>query len=270
MTRHLLAIFAHPDDEAFNGAGSFAMLTDARHNVTLVCATRGEAGQISDPTLATQETLGAVREAELHDAMAHVGVRDIRFLNFRDSGMQGSQDNAHPHAFINADPGGVAKRLLDIIDDVQPDAVLTFGPEGVYGHPDHLMMHRTATAAIALANGRSLIADPIALYYSAVPRSRIQRMAQRQDGPFRQMPPEMLALLGTPDDQITTERDVSSVLERKLAAIMAHRTQIGPDGPYRGLPRDEVHRYLSTERFQRAAMPYAPSSSRYILDDGHL
>jgi len=83
--QHFLAILAHPDDEAFGAAGSFATLTDDGARVTLVCATRGEVGEISDPALATPETLGAVREKELFTAMSKVGVSDVRFLDYRDS-----------------------------------------------------------------------------------------------------------------------------------------------------------------------------------------
>src|SRR3954462_9366275 len=102
VLNRLLAIFAHPDDEGMGSAGTFAAVTDSGGNVTLVCATRGEAGQIPEPALATPETLGAVREQELRAAMAALNVFDIRFLGFRDSGMKGTVDNDNPRAFVNA------------------------------------------------------------------------------------------------------------------------------------------------------------------------
>jgi N-acetyl-1-D-myo-inositol-2-amino-2-deoxy-alpha-D-glucopyranoside deacetylase len=149
--KRLLVLFAHPDDEAFGSAGSFAYLADRGATVTLIDATRGEEGEISDPMLATPQNLGEVREKELRTAMAQVGVTDVRFLDYRDSGMAGTEENKNPRAFMNANPADVAAHLREVIDELKPDAVLTFGPDGVYGHPDHKMISRTATAAVLTA-----------------------------------------------------------------------------------------------------------------------
>jgi N-acetyl-1-D-myo-inositol-2-amino-2-deoxy-alpha-D-glucopyranoside deacetylase len=249
--QHLLAILAHPDDEAFGSAGTFAFLTDHGAQVTLVCATRGEVGEISDPALATPENLGAVREQELKTAMSKVGVSDVRFLDYRDSGMDGTDDNKNPRAFVNAGVVAVTDRLRGIIDEIKPDAVLTFAADGVYGHPDHLMISRTATAAVLTADW-----ETPALYYTAIPREMFEEMAAREVGPFADMAAEVVARMGTPSAEIHLWIDVKSELERKLACLMAHRTQMGEDGPLADLPRDIVMAAMSVETYLRVPLPW--------------
>jgi LmbE family N-acetylglucosaminyl deacetylase/predicted GIY-YIG superfamily endonuclease len=250
----VLAIFAHPDDETFSSGGTFAALTDAGHAVTLVCATRGEVGEISDPALATPETLAAVREQELRSAMEIVGVDDIRFLDFRDSGMAGTDENHDPRAFVNADDQHVIAQLAAILRELRPAIVITFGPDGIYGHPDHLKIHRVATEAVVRYG--STVAHGPALYYQAIPRERIIEMAKRDRGPFSQMSEEELARFGVPLAEITTVIDVSAQYDRKLAAIGAHKTQFPTDGPFSELPPDEVRSFLATERFQLVDVPW--------------
>jgi N-acetyl-1-D-myo-inositol-2-amino-2-deoxy-alpha-D-glucopyranoside deacetylase len=245
----LLAIYAHPDDEASTAAGTFAAFADRGGQVTLICATRGEVGEISDPALATPETLGSVREGELISAMSHVGVTDVRFLDYRDSGMAGTAENDDPRAFVQADDAEVVGRLLEIMREIDPDIVLTFGEDGVYGHPDHLKIHRDATAAVRAFANESGDSGP-ALYYTAIPRERIQAMAQRNPGAFVQMTPEEIANLGTPSELITTEIDVSDQYDRKRAALFSHVTQISPQGPWRELPPETIREYMSVERFR--------------------
>lgn len=252
MTKTVLAIFAHPDDEAFGCAGTFARVVRNGGTVTLVCATRGEVGMIREGAIATRETLGAVRETELRTAMGMIGVNDVRFLDYRDSGMSGSDENAHPDAFINQSEPIVSERLAEIINEVRPSVVLTFGPDGIYGHPDHLMAHRTATAAFNSAT----LAAQAALYYNAISRERIKRMAERTDGPFRDLSAEQLDAMGIPEAEITTSIDVSELIDLKLAVIRAHRTQVAPDGPFDGFDPTEVRSMLAIERFRQVSPPF--------------
>lgn len=251
QSQHLLAILAHPDDEAFGASGVFAFLRDRGAAVTLVCATRGEVGEISDPALATPENLGAVREQELRDAMSHVNVSDVRFLDYCDSGMEGTDDNNNPRAFANTKPVVIAGQLRAIIDEIKPTAVLTFGPDGVYGHPDHLMVSRTTTAAVLTSDW-----ETPALYYFAMPRELFEAMAARETGPFADMAAEVIARMGTPSDRIDVWVDVKPQLERKWAALMAHRTQMSPEGPMPDVPRDLVRASLAVETFLRIPLPW--------------
>ena len=271
----MLFIYAHPDDESFGCGGTIAVLTDRGIPVTIVCATRGEAGEISDPALATPETLGEVRERELRNAMATVGVTDIRFLDYRDSGMAGTPENQDPRAFVQAPEGEVVDRLLRLIRELRPETVVTFGPEGIYGHPDHRYAHRVARAAVLTAGDGRVGSDAgepwcvRGLAYNAVPRERIQRLAQRPNGPFRRLTPEEMAEMGTPRSEITTVIDVSDFRERKERAIRAHVTQVGEGGPMSDMPRDEVEQILSREHFVRAMLPWDEDGAppRDLLDD---
>ena len=262
----VLFAYAHPDDEAFGSAGSIALLTGRGVPVVLVCATRGEAGEISDPRLATRETIGAVREAELRAAMAVVGVADIRLLGYRDSGMAGTAENDDPRAFVNAPLPEVVAQLAAQIRAVRPTTVVTFGPDGIYGHPDHIYTYRATAAAVEVAadpDQPTGLGEPWrvdALYFNAIPRERIEAMAERSDGPFRSMPPEERAKLGTPEAEIDTIVDVADLRERKVRAIRAHQTQVGEGGPMANLPPEQVAQFLSREFFRRAPLPWEVSA----------
>lgn len=261
----LLAIFAHPDDEASTVAGTFALMSERGGAVTLVCATRGEVGEISDPALATPETLGSVREGELRSAMALVGVSDVRFLDYRDSGMAGTDDNRNPLAFMNADDEEVVGRLVEIMGETEPDVVITFGPEGVYGHPDHLKVHHAATGAVMRYGQRAERTGP-ALYYVAFPREPFLEMARQRPDLFDGLSEEMIATFGTPEASITTVIDVSAYVDAKVAAILAHRTQFRADGPWSELSEEMQREFLGTERFVHVPLPWTPPNTDPLID----
>ena len=253
----VLACFAHPDDEGFASGGLLAMLAAGGARVTLVCATNGDVGEISDPTLATPENLWQVRQQELRNAMAITGVNDLRFLDYRDSGMDGTDDNRHPNAYCNADSDVVVSHLAGVIRETNPHAVLTHDPSGGYGHPDHKTMCAHATAAVQRA------ADPDGftplLYYVCFPRGVFQRWWQEMidrgiEPPFAV---DAIDSLGTPDDDVTTTVDVSSWVATKLASLACHRTQISADGPFERLPEDVVHRLMGIEYYQLVTPPGA-------------
>src|ERR671932_2725290 len=124
--RSLLALFAHPDDEAFGSGGTLARYAAEGVAVALVCATRGEVGEIADPALATPETLGDVREAELRCAARALGVGELLFLGYRDSGMAGTPTNEDPRALARAPAEEVVARLVGIIRRLRPQVLVTF------------------------------------------------------------------------------------------------------------------------------------------------
>jgi LmbE family N-acetylglucosaminyl deacetylase len=213
MSQTLLALFAHPDDEAFGTGGTIAHYASDGTCVTLVCTTRGEVGEIAEGTGATPETLGEVREGELRCAADSMGISELIFLGYRDSGMVDTSENADPRAYINAPAEEVVPRLVGIIRRVQPQVVITFEPNGGYGHPDHIAIHRHTVAAFHAAADPSRYPDQgpawqaDRLFYTAIPRSFFLRMRD-----------EMAALgmdasqfdrfeeggaRGWPDDQVT-------------------------------------------------------------------
>ncbi|MBX6341996.1 MAG: PIG-L family deacetylase, partial [Thermomicrobiaceae bacterium] len=173
-----MAIFAHPDDEAFGCGGALARYA-RDHRVVLVSATRGEQGEISDPSLATRATLAEVRERELREAARVLGVDDVRFLGYRDSGMEGKVDD--PRALVNADEREVVGRLVAILREVQPAVVITFEPSGGYGHPDHVAISRLATLAVDAGSDAAAYPDagppasPTRLFYSGIPRGLLRQ-----------------------------------------------------------------------------------------------
>ena len=271
----LLAVYAHPDDEAFGTGGSLSRYAAAGVNVILVCATRGEVGEISDPSYATPQTLGQVREDELRCAAETMGIAEVIFLNYRDSGMVDTPENQDSRAFINAPAENVVRALVAIIRRTQPDIILTFEPNGGYGHPDHIAIHRHTVAAFQVAAdaarypelGNAWQAER--LFYTAIPRQFFTRLYgyMRAQG----IDPEEMARFderGWPDDQINVTIDVSSTVEDKWDALHCHRTQFGPKNLFRRLPEPDVKKLMSTEYFVLAWPEPTPGPQLLDLFDG--
>ena len=233
--------------------------------VSLVTATRGEEGEILVPGLATRETLGRVREQELRDAMALVGVTDIRFLDFHDSGMAGSPENANPRAFMNQDVDAVAEKVAGIIAETRPTIVLTYGLDGVYGHPDHVTAHKVALAAVLKAGDDGRWQTPN-LYYSSAPRERFRRMMELPNSPFASMDPAVVATFGTPAGEITTWIDTSAWADQKVAVLKAHRYQVGDDGPFRDFPEDVRRTWFSLETARMVPLPWNPQPDDVLAE----
>ena len=226
-----LWILAHPDDESFGGAGVFAWAREQGIATGLVCATRGEAGGISDPALATPITLGAVREQELRGAMNVVELTDLRLMGYRNSGMAGTPENDDPRALINAPREETIAHLVGQIRELRPETVITFGPDGVYGHPDHVYIGDVASEAVleAARSTMATLGEPwrvSALYHVAVPRDVLIAYRNRDDGPFRYMSEEEFQRLGTPAEEITHWVDTVDYIDISRRAVLHHATQI--------------------------------------------
>lgn len=258
MERSMLVVFAHPDDEAFATGGTLAKYASAGVRTTLVCATRGDVGEISDPDLATPDTLPSVREQELLCSAETLGIEEVIFLGYRDSGMIGTPDNEHPDAFILAYEEEVIARLVGIMRRVKPQIVLTFEPNGGYGHPDHIAIHNHTVSAFHKAAqedygidlGEVWRADR--LIYTAIPKSFFVDMRSR----LRALGEDTSDLdrfdetgIVWPDDQVDVEVDVSDVVDRKWSALQCHQTQFGPDNLFRRLPDEDAKALMSREYF---------------------
>lgn len=243
--RSVLVAVAHPDDETLAMGGTLAWLSQRGDRVTIVCATRGESGWIADPLLATRESLGAMREQELRRAAQVLGVADVCMLDYRD----GTLSCVAPAELTGA--------FAAVIRRARPDVVITWGPDGGYGHPDHIAISAAVTAAFFATAPQPH--DPRALYYFAVRQHLLVRglrwlshQARRGRAP---RPP-----LRAP--RASTEIDVSSFRKTRLEALRQHRTQIPADVWTRGLaallaPRNNFA-FSQVERFHRAYPPLRP------------
>ena len=264
-TKRLLGVFAHPDDE---GTTSGALLHYSMLDVEpgLVVATRGEVGEISDPALATPETLGKVREGEMRAAAEVLGVRNLWFLDYRDSGMAGTPENADPRSLAQANAAEVVGKMVAIIRRFRPQVMVTFDETGGYGHPDHIAVYRHTTSAFYAAadavqypeHGPAHMVSK--LYYTSFPRSFIRQIAEymrEQDyhGSFSNLDPEKL---GLPDELIDVRLNVEPLLETKNRSWSMHRTQIDPTNAMAQLPADFQRKWRMYEYFQLAATRVGP------------
>ena len=275
-TRSLLAVFAHPDDESFGMGGTLSLYAARGYRVELICATRGEAGEISDPSLATPETLAEVREIELRCAARSMGIRPPIFLDYRDSGMKGTPENDHPRSLHQADRIEAVGKVAMHLREIRPDVVVTFEPGGGYGHPDHIAIHQITVAAVAAAADPAQYPTQIAaglspyrvpkFYYTALPRRFFRQMAEKLAAAgvdLTQMSGVRdgnMADWGMPDELVTTAIDVSSTLNQKIASWQCHRTQLNPNGPFAMAIQlgEKVWREpMSTEYYTRVQPPIA-------------
>jgi N-acetyl-1-D-myo-inositol-2-amino-2-deoxy-alpha-D-glucopyranoside deacetylase len=260
----LLVIFAHPDDESLAG-GVMARYADAGVPVTMLCATRGEAGEIAPGTGATPETLGAHREQELRDACAILGVGDVRFLDYRDSGMAGTPENDDARSLNRADASDVIGAIAGVIEEVRPRAIVTWDETGGYGHPDHVAVHRHASAAYAQVAERA--GRPPALHYVLIPVQEFRKVMeemQRRGLEVGEPPGDPDALSELTYAEPNCVIDVSAQVDRLLRALNAHRTQLGSFGAFTRMPDDLQHSVFGREYFFRAQPEVAPGT---MLDD---
>jgi LmbE family N-acetylglucosaminyl deacetylase len=257
----ILWVLAHPDDESFGSAGTMLLAADAGMTTGYVCATRGEVGEIRDSLLATPATLGAVREQELSSAMRMARLTEIRLLGFRDSGMDGATENADPRALINVPIETAVAHVVGHIRELRPRAVITFGPDGIYGHPDHIRIGAiTDEAVVAAARddqpGLGMPWRIDALYHTAAPREQLLKMRSHPESPFAAMTDDEVARMGTPAAEITHWIDVSSKLTAKHEILMQHLTQISRDNPLANPENDAVRLRLARETYARLALPW--------------
>jgi LmbE family N-acetylglucosaminyl deacetylase len=172
----LLAVLAHPDDETFGMGGTLALYAQRGVAVHLICATRGEVGEVAPQFLEGFQSIGELRENELRCAAGKLGLTGVHFLDYRDSGMPGSPDNQHPQALAAAPIDEVAAKVTGYIRKLNPQVVLTFDPIGGYRHPDHIAIHEATVRAFHAAGDPEQFPDegvpfqPDKLYYHTFPR----------------------------------------------------------------------------------------------------
>ncbi|MFB9235264.1 N-acetyl-1-D-myo-inositol-2-amino-2-deoxy-alpha-D-glucopyranoside deacetylase [Plantactinospora siamensis] len=272
--QRLLLVHAHPDDESIGTGATMAYYAARGTHVTLVTCTLGEEGEIHLPELAglaaaEADQLGGYRITELAAACREMGVSDHRFLGgagrYRDSGMMGLPTNDHPRAFWRADLDEAAGRLVEIMREVRPQVMITYDPQGFYGHPDHIQAHRVAMRAAELAGPEGCA--PAKIYWTALPRSVLaagmDAFADASDNPFAGVEaPEDLPF-GTPDDQIAARIDATDAGAAKEAAMRAHATQI-PDSSWLYVVASNFGaEFMGVEYYTLAAGRRGPGAGRY-------
>jgi LmbE family N-acetylglucosaminyl deacetylase len=208
--RSLLAVFAHPDDESFGPGGTLAKYAAEGVDVFLITATRGEVGMTGGLPINGPQELGQVRERELQCSCRVLGIQRLCFLDYLD-GRLGSYD-----------PLEVEGKIVRLIREMRPQVIITFGPDGVSGHPDHVAISHLTTAAFRSAGLPERFPEhleegldphqPARLYYLALPQSLVEELGR--------------SIPGTPDEDITTIMDVSAYAETKIKALHCHRTQV--------------------------------------------
>jgi N-acetyl-1-D-myo-inositol-2-amino-2-deoxy-alpha-D-glucopyranoside deacetylase len=237
--KRALFVHAHPDDETINNGVTMAQLVDDGVAVTLVTCTRGEEGEVLIPDLAylasnAEDGLGAHREIELAQAMKELGVQDHRFLGqageFRDSGMIGSVQNDNANCFWRTDVEKAAMKLAAIIDEIKPQVMVTYDEFGGYGHPDHIQTHRVAMRAADLAGWKIQ-----KIYWNIMPKSVVAQgmAAMKEQGSDFFGTDNIDELPFVKDDSfVTTVIHAPNQVDKKMAAMKAHATQISLDGPF--------------------------------------
>jgi mycothiol S-conjugate amidase len=266
MTKTILAVLAHPDDESFGLGGTLALYARRGNNTYLVCATRGEAGTVDDEYLNGFKDTAELRTDELLRAAKHLGLKEVFFLGYRDSGMPGMEANQHPDAQINHPIDEVAGRIVKYIRELKPDLVLTFDPIGGYRHPDHIHVHLATKLAFDRSDDPSFHPEsgapfkPQALYYQVFPREFLRWMTRlmpllgkdpRKWGRNGDIDLKELAEVEFP---VHVRLDIRPVAEIKREAGAQHASQ-GGVGMRSGLMGFVTRVFGEKEDFMRAYPP---------------
>ena len=247
VPRRLLFVHAHPDDESITTGATIARYAAEGAEVTVVTCTLGEEGEVMAGLAELEglrahgaDQLGGYRVAELKAACAALGVSRHRYLGgigrWRDSGMAGTPSASHPRAFTAGSTDEQAAQLAELLDELQPQVVVTYDAFGGYGHPDHIRAHEITMAAAPRAKSVERV------FHTVASRNAVRAglTALRAQAPVFAVP-EDDELPTTPDDEITTVLDVAAYVPAKLAALRAHATQLAVvdgDLPYFALTNE--------------------------------
>lgn len=230
MSPAIVAVVAHPDDESLIAGGTLALAARAGVRTGVVSLTRGENGPISDTTQYPAERLARVRGEELDRAAHELGLDWATCLSYPDGELPW------------VDQAAVATELVALLGGPVPDVVLTFGEDGLYGHPDHIATAEIVERALRQLDG------PAERYEAAWPPGLVAELASA--AAERGLPHALWGLepeaFGC-DQAPSVAIDVRTVMVQKLAALRAHRTQLGPDHLLTALPLDLAERYLGSE-----------------------
>lgn len=266
----LLAVLAHPDDETFGMGGTLALYAERGVSVHLICATRGEAGDIDPKLLRGFDSPAELRASELRCAAGILGLSDVHFLDYRDSGMPGSPDNAHPQSLVSASVEEVAAKISAYVRRLRPQVMVTFDPIGGYKHPDHIAVQKATLRAFHMA-ADAQIRDEYQphqvnkLYYHVIPKKML-RLAVYVFPLFGMDPHafghnhdiDLVEIVQEGNFPVHAVINASSVRDKKYEATACHASQVDGsmlrNGPLGWLMR----RIGNKEYFMRA---YPPASA---------
>ncbi|MSO36679.1 MAG: mycothiol conjugate amidase Mca [Acidimicrobiia bacterium] len=269
----LLSVHAHPDDEASKGAATVAKYAAEGIRGVLVCCTGGEEGDILNPAVDTPEVradLTNVRVKELENSADAIGYASLQMLGYRDSGMKDSDANSHAENFANAPFDEAVEKLVRIIRAERPQVLITYGDESAYyPHPDHVKVHQISMPAFEAAGDAEAFPDagspwqPKKIYYTGWSGRRIKALheaflARGEESPYVGWLER--GIDGRDDHRFTTFIDVSDFLHKRREALLAHRTQVDPDGFWMRLPDDVI----------RAVFPFEEFILAHSLVDNHV
>ena len=215
---------AHPDDEASQTSGAMARAADEGHRVVVVFATNGEHGEVAADAV-DGETVADYRRREAEASADAIGLARIVWLGYADSGMTGWEQNEAEGSFHSADLDEAARRLADVLDEEDADVLVGYDWHGGYGHPDHVKVHHLVHRATPLARRTPR------LFESTFNRTDMVRQFEEAGGfgvEIEWSPDDPMDdgnPLGTPEEEITWEVDVSAYLAQKRASLEAHKSQ---------------------------------------------
>jgi LmbE family N-acetylglucosaminyl deacetylase len=248
----LMAVHAHPDDEASSTGGILAKYVEEGVRTVLVTCTNGELGNAPDGTAPgepghDERLVTEQRRRELEHSRQLLGITDLELLGYHDSGMMGWPQNDDPQVFWQVPVDEAAGKLATLMEKYLPDVVVTYDANGFYGHPDHIQAHRITMAATASTG------IPKKLYYPVIPLSAMESFTNALRSAGLEPPEEATDAVefGTPDELIAAYIDCSAFAETKFRALEAHASQ--PDNSFFiGLGLDLFKQLFSIEAYVRA------------------
>lgn len=274
----LLAVLAHPDDESFGTGGTLALYARRGVEVYLVCATRGEVGEMDERLMKGFQSIGERREAELRCAAEKLGLAGVFFMDYRDSGMPGSPDNNHPQALAAQPEEAVAENIACYLRMLRPQVVITFDPIGGYRHPDHIAIHNATVKAFYAAGDAAEYPNehapyaPQKLYYHTFPRGFLRLLVRlmplfgkdpRRFGTNQDIDMVSIAEVDFPVHAVVNYRQVAAVRDEASAC---HSSQGGGmvSGPFAVVRR----LFAAKETYMRAYPPVVNGKRETDLFEG--
>ena len=260
--KKLLVIFAHPDDESFGPcAATLAKYAREGAAVHYLCATRGEAGTVASHFLDDHATIADLRTAELQRAARILGLADVHFLPYRDSGMTGAPDNNHPDSLYQTPLDEIAQAITYFIQRIRPDVIITHDAYGWYGHPDHIKCYQAVRRAYenlyGVDSGRGMPGNMPHLYVSTFPKwllrltARLMPLTGRDPHRCGQNQDIDLTQIASWQVPAHAKINVRRYLDVKTSAAACHASQLSLTETQNPVMRYLVKRVEQVEYFQR-------------------